>query len=127
MIAAVEDLYTTIDGCAQFVRSLPETVQPRAAAFFAMLEREGRMGSPEVADLLECKRSGIGGLLTRWIREAARTNDWPLPYEGGLGEEPYGGIASPRASDDRGVTYYIDRDGNAARIVEAARRIGRNP
>jgi hypothetical protein len=99
-------------------------VRPRALAFFRRLAQDGRLDSVQVADeILDCNRPAIGARLTRWIRKRASELSCELPYDGGLGEEAYGGIVQPRPSDDAGRTYYEDRDGIAGRMVEALQRL----
>jgi hypothetical protein len=88
-----------------------------------VLSSKGRIDSVLVArEILDCERKHIGANLTIWLKKQARELGCDLPYAGGLGEEPYGGIPNPRPSDDPGRTYYLDRDGIAARMVEALRR-----
>jgi hypothetical protein len=119
MITAVEDPYRSVEGCAEFLSALPESVQPRAAEFFRLLDREGELSSVQVAQLLRCERPRIGGKLTLWVGRAARNRGWPLPYDGGIGAERYGAHPSPRAHHDPGTTYYVDRGGNAGRLAAA--------
>jgi hypothetical protein len=46
----------------------------------------------------------------------------PLPFDGGEGALPWGGLPSPEPDDDRERTYWQDRNGIADRMVSALRR-----
>lgn len=105
--------------CVSYVQTLTPVIRERARVLFASLAEHGRIDSVEVAAILECERKEIGACLTRSLRNRAEALDLPLPYDGGRGEEPYGGISNPRASDDPGRTYYQDREGIAQAMIDA--------
>jgi hypothetical protein len=117
----MDGCYKDVAACREFIALFGESVRDSAERFFTALDREGRLSSADVCRVLGCEPKTIGARLTRWIRQRARELNCSLPYDGGLGEEYYGGIRRPRPGDDPQVTYYEDRDGIARMMVEALR------
>jgi hypothetical protein len=84
----------------------------------------GRMNSVDLAAFLEVSSPRqISGLLTTPLKRRARQLELPLPFVGGEGSLPYGGIPKPDPErDDPGRTYWEDRNGASARLVKAIQR-----
>jgi hypothetical protein len=106
--------------CTVFVSELGTHVLERAYGFFRQLELNGRISSVELAGLVTDKGPrAIGGVLTSPIKRRARHLGLPLPFLGGEGVRPYGGIPDPLPGDDPHRTYWVDHDGIAGRMVKA--------
>jgi hypothetical protein len=106
-----------------YVAPLSTDVLRRAYGFFGALQMHGRMNSVDLASILgvDSPRQ-ISGLLTTPLKRRARQLELPLPFIGGEGSLPYGGIPEPDpARDDPGRTYWEDRNGASARLVTAIR------
>ncbi len=92
--------------CATFVRELGLGVLNRAAVFFMKLDRDGRVGSVELAeDLSLGTPRKLSSTLTNSMKQRATTLGLPYPWE-------------PDTSAD-GRTLWMDRDGIATRMVAA--------
>lgn len=102
----------------EYARKLPDGVIEKAIVLFEHLAEHGRMSSVELAAALgfDSPRA-IPGALTTPLKRRAREMNLPLPFDGGEGSLPYGGITDPQPSDDRERTYWQDRDGIAERMV----------
>lgn len=94
--------------CRQFVGSarLGDTVLLRAKKFFGALASSGRIGSLELVDLLELKgATSIPANLTNPLKKRAARLDRPVPWSESVGAD--------------GRTVWLDRDGNAQRMLTA--------
>jgi len=109
--------------CEVYVAPLSTDVLLRAYGFFGALQMHGRMNSIDLASFLEVgSPRQISGLLTTPLKRRARQLELPLPFIGGEGSLPYGGIPAPDPErDDPGRTYWEDRNGAAARLTRAIR------
>jgi hypothetical protein len=105
--------------CARYVAELGTGVLHRAIVLFHVLAREGRTDSLALSAALECRPPALAGSLTTPIKRRAKTLGLPLPFDGGHGSVDFGGISSPRPGDDPGRTFWADRSGIAARMLEA--------
>jgi hypothetical protein len=85
---------------------LGDSVLLRARAFFKQLAKEGRVGSLELVELLDLKgATSIPANLTNPLKKRAARLDLEVPWE------------ETADRDDR--TVWVDRDGIAARMLEA--------
>lgn len=92
--------------CAAYVRELGQGVLNRAGDFFRRLERDGRVGSLELAQILNTNTPrNIPANLTNSLKQRARRLGLEVPW------------AETVSLDDR--TVWVDRDGIAARMVVA--------
>ncbi len=94
--------------CAEYVRELGQGVLNRATDFFSKLERDGRIGSLELAQALGTNSPrNIPANLTNSLKQRARRMQLEVPWDETISE------------DNR--TVWLDRDGIAARMSEAIR------
>jgi len=94
--------------CAEYVRELGQGVLNRATDFFSRLEQDGRVGSLELAQVIGTDTPrNIPANLTNSLKQRARRMNLAVPWDETVSE------------DDR--TVWLDRDGIAARMVEAIR------
>jgi hypothetical protein len=85
---------------------LGDSVLLRAQVFFKQLAKEGRVGSLELVDLLGLKgATSIPANLTNPLKKRAARLDLEVPWE------------ETADRDDR--TVWVDRDGIAARMLDA--------
>ncbi len=85
---------------------LGDSVLLRARVFFKQLAKEGRIGSLELVELLDLKgATSIPANLTNPLKKRAARLDLEVPWE------------ETADRDDR--TVWVDRDGIAARMLEA--------
>jgi hypothetical protein len=115
--------------CRVFVSGLGAGVVERAIVLFERLARD-KVGSVELAELVGVQGPrSIPGALNTALKRRAKELRLPLPFDGGEGALPYGGITHPTPDDDPGRTYWQDRDGIASRMIEALRneRASRQP
>lgn len=94
--------------CRQFVGSnrLGDNVLLRAKKFFGALASHGRVASLDLVALLELKgATSIPANLTNSLKKRAARLDLPLPWDEGVGAD--------------GRTVWLDRDGNAKRMLAA--------
>jgi hypothetical protein len=109
--------------CRLYVSRLSPDVARRALVLFTALRDQGRISSRELATSLAVGTpKALAGRLTTSLKRNAKRLELPLPFAGGEGSKPYGGIAHPRPGDDSQRTYWEDRDGIAARMVGALTR-----
>lgn len=105
--------------CSLFVNSLGTRVLERALILFGHLAENERLSSFELGAALGAPPRSIGGMLTSPLKRRAKQLGLPLPFLGGEGSLGYGGIPDPRPEDDPARTYWQDKDGIAARMVDA--------
>lgn len=92
--------------CAVYVRDLGQGVLNRAGDFFRKLAHDGRVGSLELAQILNTDTPrNIPANLTNSLKQRARKLGLEVPW------------VETVSSDDR--TVWVDRDGIAARMVVA--------
>jgi hypothetical protein len=85
---------------------LGDSVLLRARVFFKQLAKEGRVGSLELVELLDLKgATSIPANLTNPLKKRAARLGLEVPWEEG--------------ADRENRTVWLDRDGIAARMVEA--------
>jgi len=85
---------------------LGDSVLLRARVFFEQLAKEGRVGSLELVELLDLKGpTSIPANLTNPLKRRAFRLDLELPWD--------------ETSDRADRTVWVDRDGIAARMLEA--------
>jgi hypothetical protein len=105
--------------CRRFVAELGDQVLRRAENFFEALARDGVIDSLSLASLLGVAPRELSGNLTTPLKRRAASLQLSLPFDGGLGGQPYGGIPNPSADMDSDRTHWQDRDGIARRMVAA--------
>lgn len=105
--------------CARYVAELGTGVLQRSLILFDSLARDGRTDSPALSAALRCRPPALAGSLTTPIKRRAKTLGLPLPFDGGHGSVDFGGISDPLPGDDPGRTYWADRNGIAARMLQA--------
>lgn len=96
-------MFTT---CGEYVQGLGQGVVNRFGDFFAKLKREGRIGSLELAKTIgTATPRNIPANLTNSLKRRARKLGRPVPWT--------------ETTDQDQRTVWVDRDGIAARMVEA--------
>jgi hypothetical protein len=105
--------------CSLFVAGLGEQVRARAAVMFELLRRHGVIDSLQLASALGITPRELSGYLTTPLKRRASALQLPLPFDGGKGTEPYGGVRSPSPDMDPERTHWQDRDGIAERMLAA--------
>jgi hypothetical protein len=105
--------------CARYVSELGTGVLKRSLVLFRALALDGRMDSLVLSSALGCRPPAISGSLTTPLKRRATKLGLPLPFDGGQGSLDFGGVTDHRPGDDPGRTYWADRNGIAARIVQA--------
>ncbi len=92
--------------CAEYVRGLGQGVLNRATDLFTRLKADGRIGSLELASAIGTQTPrNIPANLTNSLKQRARKLGRPVPWT--------------ETTDDDQRTVWVDRDGIAARMVEA--------
>ena len=66
--------------CAAFAAGLGTGVLERAVSLFDALQNGGEIDSPDLAELLDCKTSGLGGRLATPLRRRATVLEIEPPY-----------------------------------------------
>jgi hypothetical protein len=110
--------------CAVFTEGLTPNVLRRAKILFQLIADDGRTDSVTLSAALNASPREIGGSLTTPIKRRAAALGLPLPWDGGRGAEPYGGLPNPRPDDDPQRTYWADRKGIAKRMLKAIEEAG---
>lgn len=112
------------DTCASFADRLSADMAKRALALFEALQTSGKVSSVELTLRLELDTPReLAGNLTTSLKRHVKALGLPMPYDGGVGSLPYGGIPNPvKGEDDPQRTYWVDRDGIAARMTRALRQ-----
>jgi len=92
--------------CAEFVRDLGQGVLNRAQNFFLLLATHGRVGSLDLALAIGTSTPrNIPANLTNSLKQRARRMNLDVPWGETVSED--------------GRTVWLDRDGIAARMIEA--------
>jgi hypothetical protein len=105
--------------CRRFVTALGDHVLRRARTLFEILASDGLVDSVRLAALLDVAPRELSGNLTTPLKRRAKALRLRLPFAGGLGTEPYGGILAPSPDMDPDRTHWQDRDGIARRMLNA--------
>jgi len=106
--------------CAEFVRGLGPGVVERGIVLYRALAGEGKIDSVSLAASLGLDGpSVLSGALTTALKRRADHLGLPYPFDGGQGQEMYGGITNPADDDDPERTHWADRDGLAGRMLAA--------
>jgi hypothetical protein len=105
--------------CAEYVLSLGDGVLTRARTLFGLLAGGDAISSVQLAGALEVTPRALSGYLTTPLKRRAKALGLPLPFAGGSGDKPYGGLTSPPADATPDRTYWRDRDGIAQRMLTA--------
>jgi hypothetical protein len=94
--------------CAEYVRELGIGVQNRAIDFFMALDQNGRIGSLDLAQAIGTSSPrNIPANLTNSLKQRAKKLALAVPWD--------------ETSDEENRLVWLDRDGIAARMVEALR------
>ena len=92
--------------CAEYVRELGQGVLNRAGTFFALLDQNGKVGSLELANAIGTNTpKNIPANLTNSLKQRAVAMSRPRPWD--------------EAKGDDNRTVWLDRDGNAERMLDA--------
>jgi hypothetical protein len=102
-----------------FISELGDSVIERSRTLFELLARQHVVDSTELASALGVTPRALGGYLTTPLKRRANALGLPLPFDGGRGAEPFGGIGTPSPDMDRARTHWEDRDGIAPRMLIA--------
>jgi hypothetical protein len=113
--------------CVRFVDGLGHQVLVRMIVLFELLQRERVVDSVRLANELGTTPRALSGYLTTPLKRRAKALDLPPPFAGGQGTELYGGIPSPSPDMDPERTHWEDREGIAARMLEAIRSVQHGP
>lgn len=109
--------------CRRFLAGLGGDVLVRAETLFRLLAGEQVVDSVELAGALGATPRGISGQLTTPLKRRAKSLQLPLPFLGGRGDAPFGGIPSPTPDMDANRTHWADRNGIAARMITAIQEV----
>jgi hypothetical protein len=107
--------------CRRLAGELSDAVLGRAATLFEALAGGGVIDSVTLADRLGVSPRALSGNLTTPLKRRAKALGLPLPFDGGHGDQAYGGISLPSRDMDAQRTHWRDRNGIAERMLNAVR------
>ena len=107
--------------CAEFVVGLGDQVLERSLELFSLLADRNVVDSVALAAALGVAPRAISGHLTTPLKRRAKALKLPLPFGGGEGARTDSGLPEPPPGTNGSRTLWQDRDGVAARMLEAVK------